>query len=270
MGATDLEQEAARVDAVAAAGRGLLDHGDRGAGVVGGDRRRRPGGAEADDEDVHRVGEAHVGRAGHDPQWVTTVPVVRRGAHHRVETEDLLALLEHLDRVPEQRAGLKPDGRGGAGPAGVERVQAGGLEPGGLGFERRRDASRRGRCRRRRATSVWRNPSAERRAPGSARPGSDPSFRRRRSGRSTAGRTAVGHLVEDHVLHAEERAGAEVGDKLLDPRAEVVDDVTDVMEGWESRHAKTVHVLTFCMQYWLRDGDRLRSRRPLGGRPGRR
>jgi hypothetical protein len=51
----DLEQEAARVHAVAAAGRPLLADRDARAGVVGGDRRRGAGGAEAGDQDVDRL-----------------------------------------------------------------------------------------------------------------------------------------------------------------------------------------------------------------------
>ena len=74
----DLEQEAARVDAVAAAGRGLLDDRDRRAGVVRGDRRRCAGGAEADDEDVDLVRriQVHAGapvmiRSGSEPSHPT-------------------------------------------------------------------------------------------------------------------------------------------------------------------------------------------------------
>jgi hypothetical protein len=61
VGAVDLEQEAARVQAVPAALRGLLDHRDGGAGIVGSDCRagaRRP---EPDDEDVDLGRSAHVG-----------------------------------------------------------------------------------------------------------------------------------------------------------------------------------------------------------------
>ena len=63
-GALDLEQEAARVRAVAAPGRGLLHDRDARARLVGGDGGGGPGGAEADDQDVDLAGEAHarVGR----------------------------------------------------------------------------------------------------------------------------------------------------------------------------------------------------------------
>ena len=57
----DIEQEAAGVDAVAAARRCLLDDRDRRPTVVGRDRRRRPGGAEPDDEDVDLRRRAHAG-----------------------------------------------------------------------------------------------------------------------------------------------------------------------------------------------------------------
>jgi hypothetical protein len=57
----DIEQEAARVDAVAAARRCLLDDRDRRPGVVGGDRRGRAGGAKPDDEDVDLGRRLHAG-----------------------------------------------------------------------------------------------------------------------------------------------------------------------------------------------------------------
>ncbi len=58
-----VKQEAAGVNAVSTAGRCLLDHSHTGAGVVGSDRRARPGRAEADDENVDRVGRSHAGGA---------------------------------------------------------------------------------------------------------------------------------------------------------------------------------------------------------------
>ena len=67
----DLEQEPTGVDAVAATGRGLLDDGDRGAGVVRGDRGGGAGGAEADDEDVNLIRSAHAGTAPDLARWLT-------------------------------------------------------------------------------------------------------------------------------------------------------------------------------------------------------
>jgi hypothetical protein len=57
----DLEQEAARVHAVAAARSRLLDHRDRGARVVRGDRGGGAGGAEPDHEDVDLGRRVHAG-----------------------------------------------------------------------------------------------------------------------------------------------------------------------------------------------------------------
>jgi hypothetical protein len=56
--AVDVEEEAARVQRVAAAVRHPLEHRDAGARVVGGDRRARARGAEADDRDVGHRSEA--------------------------------------------------------------------------------------------------------------------------------------------------------------------------------------------------------------------
>ena len=142
-GTVDLEQEAAGVDAVAATGRGLLDDGDRRAGVVRGDRGGRAGGAEPDDEDVDcRRSRAPadspmlMGRAGHDPQRLGPVPSDRRLADHRVEAEQLVAALEHLDRMPEQLAAVEPHRGRRACPPGVKRGEAGGLESRDLVIER--------------------------------------------------------------------------------------------------------------------------------------
>ena len=57
------------------------------------------------------------------------------------------------------------------------------------------------------------------------------------------GLATVGDLVEDHVLHGEERAGARRGGEPLDAAAEVLDDVADVMD---HRHAAT-HRKVLCM-----------------------
>jgi hypothetical protein len=61
VGAIDLEQEAARVRAIAAARSRLLDHRDRGAGVVRGDRGGSTGRAEPDHEDVDLGRRVHAG-----------------------------------------------------------------------------------------------------------------------------------------------------------------------------------------------------------------